>query len=105
MFVWIFHRISGLLLILLVGLQVVSGVFQANPSAGSAAAAVAELHNQPALNVVLVFLFIFHGLYGIRTILMDAGVRREKGLFWGSTLLGTVLFAAFCVFYFSLVAG
>ena len=104
MFVWIFHRISGLMLILLVGLQIASGYCQAGTSEG-VVRAVAELHDHAVLNCLTVFLFIFHSLYGLRTILMDAGVRHEKALFWGSTLLGTALFAAFCLFFFTLGAG
>ncbi len=105
MFVWVFHRISGLILILLVGLQIVSGFCQSAVSGGSTVRAVAELHNQPMLNGLLVFLFIFHSLYGLRTILMDAGVRRERVLFWAFTLLGVVLFAVFYAFFVAVIAG
>ena len=105
MFVWVFHRASGLLLILLVGVQIVSGFCQASTTGGELVQAVAKLHDHALLVCLLVFLFIFHSLYGIRTILMDLGLRREKTLFWASTLLGTVLFAAFLVFYLTVVAG
>lgn len=103
MFVWVFHRISGLLLILLVGLQIVTGFSQANSTETDIAQVAAKLHNHPLLICLLVFLFTFHSLYGVRTILMDVGLRREKAVFWGATLLGIVFFSAFLAFYLSAV--
>ncbi len=105
MFVWVFHRISGLLLILLIGLQIVTGLSQSSTAGGEFAQALAKLHNDTLLICLLVFLFTFHSLYGLRTILMDLGLRREKALFFGSTLLGIVLFITFLAFYFSAVVG
>ena len=105
MFVWVFHRISGLLLIVLVGSQILTGFSQGTISESDYAQMAAKLHNHPLIICVLVFLFIFHSLYGVRTILMDVGLRREKAIFWGATLLGIVLFSGFLVFYFSAVWG
>ena len=104
MFAWIFHRVSGVLLILLLLLQVFTGYFQANPTVSEDVQESAfELHKQVYLNSFLVFLFIFHSLYGIRTILMDLGVRKEKLLFWAFTGLGLLLFAAFVAIFLPLV--
>ncbi len=104
MFVWIFHRISGLLLIFLLALQFSTGFLQAGSTQPESLKTAAALHRHATLNCLLVFLVIFHGLYGLRTILLDLGLRRERLLFWGCTLLGTVLFAAFLVFYFKQIA-
>ena len=41
------------------------------------------------------FCVIFHGLYGLRTMILDLGRKRERLLFWSCTVLGSVLFAAF----------
>ena len=95
MFVWIFHRISGLLLIFLLSLQLLTGYFQSSPSNSETVKALARLHNHAILVGLLVFLIIFHGLYGLRTILMDLGVRRERLLFWIATILGLALFVSF----------
>ena len=104
-FVWVFHRISGLLLILLVGLQIISGFSQSDSVGGEFAQSVAKLHSDGLLIALLVLLFTFHSLYGLRTILMDLGLRHERALFFGSTLLGILLFTTFLVFYFSAVVG
>jgi len=103
-FVWIFHRISGLLLIVLIGFQLFTGFFQASKSSSELVITFAALHKHATLNGLLVFLFIFHALYGVRTILMDLGVKREKLLFWGSTVLGLALFAVFLRLFLTLVA-
>lgn len=105
MFVWVFHRISGVLLIGLLAVQLFTGFFQASSSGEEAVRTVAALHRHAALNCTLVFLVIFHALYGLRTILLDLGVKREKSLFWVFTGVGCVLFAVFLVVYLKHVAA
>ena len=103
MFVWIFHRISGLLLIALLSFQLFTGFFQASDSNSALVETFADLHRHAALNCVMVFLFVFHSLYGIRMILMDLGMGREKLLFWCANVLGLVIFAVFLLVYLNLV--
>lgn len=104
MFVWIFHRISGVLLIFLLGVQLFTGFFQASDSNSDLVRTFADLHNHTALNSLLVFLVIFHALYGVRTILMDLGVKREKFLFWAFTAVGLVSYAVFLILFITFVA-
>jgi succinate dehydrogenase/fumarate reductase cytochrome b subunit len=103
-FVWLFHRISGALLIGLLSFQLFTGFFQASSSNLEAVKTIAALHRHVLLNCLLVFCVIFHGLYGARTIVLDFGVKKERLLFWICTILGSTLFAAFLVCYFSCVA-
>jgi succinate dehydrogenase/fumarate reductase cytochrome b subunit len=97
-FVWIFHRVSGILLIFLLAFQVVTGLLQAGASSTEFVKGMADLHRYFPLNVLMVFCLIFHGLYGVRTIVLDLGATREKLVFWICTLLGVALFAAFVIF-------
>jgi succinate dehydrogenase cytochrome b556 subunit len=94
-FVWIFHRLSGVLLIILLGLQLATGLAQASPSPEQWVQTVAALHRHGVLLGLTVFLLVFHGLYGVRTILLDLGVRRERLLFWCCNASGLVLFGLF----------
>jgi len=102
-FVWIFHRISGVALIFLLAFQLFTGFFQASTSSDSAVETIAALHRHSVLNCLMVLLFIFHALYGVRTIMMDLGLAREKPLFWCCSVLGLVIFAVFLVLYATLV--
>ena len=104
MFVWIFHRISGVLLIFLLVFQFSTGFLQVSSTQPESLKTAAALHRHAALNCLLVFLVIFHGLYGLRTILLDLGLQRERLLFWSCTALGTVVYATFLVFYFMQIA-
>lgn len=103
MFVWVFHRVSGVLLIFLIAFQVVTGLFQASTSNSEAVKTVADLHRHGTLNCLLVFFFIFHALYGLRTIALDLGATRENLILWICNILGLVLFAAFLVFFLTAV--
>ena len=105
MFVWVFHRISGLLLIVLLFVQLFTGYFQATAADAGAARTAAALHKLALLNCVLVFLLIFHAFYGLRTILLDLGVRREKLLFWAFTAAGAAAYVAFLVGYWTHLAA
>jgi succinate dehydrogenase cytochrome b556 subunit len=102
-FVWVFHRVSGVLLIFLLSLQLFTGFFQASSSNAELVKTIADLHKHAAVNCLSVFLITFHALYGIRTILIDLGVKREKLLFWGCTVFGSALFAVFLVLFFTVV--
>jgi succinate dehydrogenase/fumarate reductase cytochrome b subunit len=59
------------------------------------------LHTNPLSDTLLIVLAVFHGLYGVRTIIMDLGARREKLLFWVFTALAAVLSAALLVIYYT----
>ena len=103
MFVWIFHRISGVLLAVFLLAQLVTGFCQASSSKLELVQAIAGLHRHAVLSCLLVLVAAFHALYGIRTILLDLGVQREKLLFWVATGLGWVFFGIFLVLYFRLI--
>jgi len=103
-FVWLFHRLSGMVLLGLFSLQLCTGFFQASTSSLPWVKAVAALHRHAALNCLLVFFVIFHALYGVRTIALDLGMKRERLLFWVFTVLGTLLFAGFLAVYFACIA-
>jgi succinate dehydrogenase cytochrome b556 subunit len=104
MFIWIFHRLSGVLLIFLLVFQLSTGFFQASSSQSEWVRTAAALHRHPPLVCLLVFLVVFHGLYGLRTILLDLGLKREKLLFWLFTLLGSVCYGGFLVLYWTQIA-
>ena len=103
MFVWFFHRLSGVLLIFLLSLQLVTGTFQSSLSQSEFVRAMAGLHRHTVVIFVTVFLLVFHALYGVRTILLDFGVGRERWLFWACNVLGVILFGAFLIQYVMLV--
>lgn len=99
MFVWVFHRISGILLIVLVGLKFLTSFFLMTKDEKPDWALV--LHTNPLSDTLLIIAVVFHALYGLRTVIIDLGVRREKLLFWIFTVLGIVLTGALLVVYFT----
>ncbi|MGD2294388.1 MAG: hypothetical protein PVF22_00955 [Candidatus Aminicenantes bacterium] len=99
MFVWVFHRVSGLLLILLLGIKFLTSFFLMTQQQKPDWALV--LHTNPFVDTLLIILVVYHALYGLRTVLIDLGLRKEKFLFWVFTALGCVLSAALLVVYFT----
>ena len=96
MFVWVFHRVSGLILILLIGFKMYSGFGVAGSMGEDLVPYWTALHSSLAVDMIVMFLFIYHSLYGLRTCLVDLGVKKEKELFWGFSALGLILYLFVC---------
>jgi len=99
MFVWVFHRVSGLLLIVLLSLKFFTSFFMMTKDQKPDWAIV--LHANPLSDTLLIVLVVFHGLYGVRTVLMDLGARHEKLLFRVFTALAVVLSAVLLAVYYT----
>lgn len=97
MFIWLFHRISGVALIALIGIKILTGYFLFNKEQKPDWAL--SLHRQPILDVLILVLFTFHSAYGLRTILIDFGCRKEKALFWGFTIAAAVISIVLVILY------
>lgn len=89
MFIWLFHRISGATLIVLIGIKIFTGLFLL-PKENRPDWAL-SLHRHPVLDILILVLFTFHSLYGLRTVVIDLGYRKEKQLFWISNIAATII--------------
>ncbi len=94
MFPYYFIRFSGPVLFILVGLKILSGYSLEGKASGLSW--LSALHQNQALDMGLLFVFVFHALYGLRLFLIDLGMmRKENVLFWVSTFVsvGLLLFS------------
>jgi len=98
MFIWFFHRISGVFLIILMGIKIVTSYFLFTKDKKPDWAL--SLHRHPVLDVLILILFTFHSIYGLRTIAIDLGYRKEKQLFVLSNIAATVIAAVLIYFYY-----
>lgn len=99
MFPYYFIRFSGPLLLLLVGVKILSGYALIGKLGNFSW--LARLHQNQSLDLILLFLFIFHAGYGLRLFLIDLGMmKQEKLLFWAFTLMGIGLFAISYIYFF-----
>ncbi len=99
MFPYYFIRFSGPLLLILVGLKILSGYALVGRMNGIPW--LSELHQNRAIDILLLCVFIFHALYGLRLFLIDLGmVKMEKALFWVFTLMSIGLFIFSYVYFF-----
>jgi succinate dehydrogenase/fumarate reductase cytochrome b subunit len=101
MFVWLFHRISGVSLIILFGMKIFSAFFLYTKDKKPDWAL--GVHRQPVLDVLILVLFTFHSIYGLRTIAIDLGYRKEKQLFWLSNLVATIISVILILLYAQVV--
>jgi len=99
MFIWVFHRISGLLLIILLAIKFLTSFFLMTKAQKPDWALL--LHTNPLTDTLLIISGVYHAFYGLRTIFIDLGLRREKLLFRIFTVLATLVTAALLIIYFS----
>ncbi len=97
MFIWFFHRISGVSLIILFGIKILTSFFLYTKDKKPDWAL--SLHRQPIIDVLILILFTFHSIYGIRTIIMDFGYKKEKRLFWLSNGVASIISAFLLYIY------
>jgi succinate dehydrogenase/fumarate reductase cytochrome b subunit len=86
-----FHRVSGLALIVVVALKILSGYAVTGRLAFWNPEQATLIHTAKLIDVPLVFLFIFHSLYGIYKILQPRFLNKAV-LFWTLNAAGCVLF-------------
>ena len=98
MFPYYFVRFSGPLLLILVGLKILSGYSLVGRIQSSW---LSNLHINKTLDLLLLFIFIFHALYGLRLFLIDLGmVKQERVLFWAFTVVSAGLFVFSYIYFF-----
>ncbi len=96
MFVWVFHRVSGILLIFLMGFKIYTGFGVAGSFGEDVVPYWSNLHSNLAVDLVAILLFIYHSLYGLRTCLLDLGIKKEKEMFWGFSIFGLAAYILIC---------
>lgn len=101
MFIWFFHRVSGVALIVLIGMKILTSYFLFGQDKKPDWAL--SLHRQPITDVLILVLFTFHSIYGIRTVIMDLGYRNEKRLFLIANVAASVIAAFLLCMYFVIV--
>ena len=97
MFIWLFHRISGVTLIVLFGIKILTSYFLFTKDKKPDWAL--SLHRHPVLDILILVLFTFHSIYGLRTVAIDLGYRKEKQLFWVANVAATLISVALVFFY------
>jgi succinate dehydrogenase/fumarate reductase cytochrome b subunit len=99
MFPYYFIRFSGPVLFILVGLKILSGYSLEGKVSGFSW--LSPLHQYQALDIALLFVFVFHALYGLRLFLIDLGMmRKENVLFWVSTSVSVGLLIFSYLYFF-----
>jgi succinate dehydrogenase/fumarate reductase cytochrome b subunit len=101
MFIWLFHRISGVSLIVLFGIKIMTSFFLFTKDKKPDWAL--SLHRQSVIDVLILVLFTFHSIYGIRTIIIDLGYKKEKRLFWLSNCAAMII-SAFLLYLYAIMS-
>ncbi len=96
---WLIHRISGLIMIGLFAVKFVTAFYLLPDEKPSLAV---FLHRHPAIDISLIFLVSFHTCYGLKNILFEIGLRKEKLLVYGATMVALSLSIAGTVIYLRL---
>ncbi|MBN1782944.1 hypothetical protein JW948_17555 [bacterium] len=98
-FIRIFHRWSGLLLILFTGLKILSGFVIAGRIQLFGASAGYRIHYAAWIDVPLLFLFIMHAMYGLLKI-VQGRITSKTAAFAVASISGVLLFLISLIFIY-----
>ena len=85
---WFIHRISGLMMIGLFAVKFITAFYLLPDEKPSWAV---FLHRYPAIDISLIFLVSLHTCFGLKNILFEIGLRKEKLLTYTATIVGLAL--------------
>jgi len=95
MYAWLFHRVTGLILVFYIILHIFV-IASVNFGGGSFDATMRLLTSKPfiVIDLLLVGVVLYHGLNGLRIIFFDLGygIRNQRSIFWALMAVGTVIF-------------
>ncbi len=93
---WLVHRISGLMMIGLFAVKFVTAFYLLPDEKPSWAV---FLHRYPAVDISLIFLVSIHTCFGLKNILFELGLRKEKLLVYAAAIVGLALSITGTVIY------
>ncbi len=93
---WFVHRISGLMMIGLFAVKFVTAFYLLPDEKPSWAV---FLHRYPAVDISLIFLVSIHTCFGLKNILFELGLRKEKLLVYAAAIVGLALSITGTVIY------
>jgi succinate dehydrogenase hydrophobic anchor subunit len=81
---WLVQRISAVCLFFLIPVKIYTGWASKGkvPDLPHFLGTGRKVHLNASLDILLLFFFLLHGLYGLRVILIDVGWLREDKFFW-----------------------
>jgi|YelNatPaOPRAMG01_1025707.scaffolds.fasta_scaffold147115_1 succinate dehydrogenase/fumarate reductase cytochrome b subunit len=97
MFPYYFLRISGPILIFLLGIKIISGYALSGKIDSDI---LSGLHREEVIDKILIPLFLFHSFYGLRLFLIELGIDKERFLFWLFTIISLITYGL--IYYFLL---
>jgi succinate dehydrogenase / fumarate reductase cytochrome b subunit len=107
MWAWLLFRVAGVVLVIYLFVHIVI-ISQGRMTGASTLDSIFETFDKPLfllLDLLLVWAVLFHGLNGVRVLLMDVGVgvRSHKAVFVCAMVLAVALFVFFIAAAWSLV--
>lgn len=98
-FVRSFHRWSGVLLILLIGLKMISGFNAAGQIQWMPVSLAYRLHYAVWIDIPLMFLFIAHAFYGLYKMVQTQKTNRVSLFWWTNGIILLVFALSALAFY------
>jgi succinate dehydrogenase / fumarate reductase cytochrome b subunit len=100
MWAWLFFRISGLVLVFYLFAHIIIISLGRFGVDGSTLNSVMKAFENPVailLDLLLVVAVLYHGLNGVRVVLMDfgVGIKQHKVVFWIAMAIAVICFAFF----------